>query len=79
MLSPLTDSWYLFSAFPSAGQDADAMSGFVVAFLVVRKKLAVLRDLGQGQSSLNWGAGKLYFHILLGCHSIVQQLKRPSG
>lgn len=33
MLSPLTDSWYLFSAFPSAGLDADAMSGSDVAFL----------------------------------------------
>lgn len=33
MLSPVTDSWYLFSAFPSAGLDADAMSGSDVAFL----------------------------------------------
>lgn len=33
MLSPSTDSWDLFSAFPSAGQDADAMSGSGVAFL----------------------------------------------
>lgn len=31
--SPVTDSWHLLSAFPSADQGADAMSGSAADFL----------------------------------------------